>query len=57
MYYVVRGLEKLVAQRFVPNRLGCIGVVLAILLPIVCSLWMVFHAALPIYLESGMVLE
>ena len=57
MYYVVRGYQKLLDLLKFSQwlRRGVIG--MSILLPVSSALYMTYHLSLPLYLESGLVLD
>lgn len=57
MYYMTRGFENLANLKIIPIRLKRIMITLLILLPVISTLWMTYFAALPLYLQTGVVLQ
>ncbi len=56
MYYMVRGFENLVSFQRIPRFLQNLVVAFVIILPVVSTFWMTYYTALPLYLETGVVL-
>ncbi len=56
MYYMIRGCESLVSFQRIPRGLQNLLVAFVIILPVASTLWMTYHTALPLYLETGVVL-
>ena len=56
MYYMIRGWQNLVSFKGIPRLLQNSLVAFAIFLPVASTLWMTYHTALPLYLETGVVL-
>ena len=57
MYYMTRGFETLTTLKIIPTWLKRITIALLILLPLASTLWMTYYAALPLYFQTGVVLE
>lgn len=57
MYYTVLGMEKLLTLKRIPKRIADAGAVLCILLPVISTVSMTYITALPVYLETGVVLS
>ncbi|MBR5248854.1 MAG: hypothetical protein IKV27_07950 [Lachnospiraceae bacterium] len=56
MYYMVRGFENLVNFQKIPRCLQNLLVAFVIILPVASTLWLTYHTALPLYLETGVIL-
>lgn len=56
MYYMARGFQKLAGRSWVPYWLQNVGVAICFIILIGGTLWMVYGAAFPVYLTTGVVM-
>lgn len=57
MYYMIRGFQALTSPKIVPAWLKRFLLILLILLPIASTLWMTYYASVPLYLQTGVILD